>query len=61
MKRDLKFKVRRFIGALFLIGVFMTFATSVLIKTDLIGQALDAEFTRQDLILEQHFNLWAEK
>lgn len=61
MKQDLKFKVRRFIGALLLIGVFMAFTTSILIKTDLIGRALDTEFIRQDLILEQHFNLWAEK
>lgn len=61
MKRDFKFKVRRFIGALLLIGIFMAFTTSILIKTDLIGRALDIEFARQDRIIENHFNLWAEK
>ena len=54
MRQERKYQIRRLVACIILVAL-MTVFTSVLIKTDLIGQALDAEWERQDRILEEHF------
>lgn len=60
MRNEIKYKVRRLVAAFILVGLLLAFTTSVLIKTDALGKILDAEFARQDTILEEHFELWRE-
>ena len=57
----MKYRVRRVVAAMVLVALFMAFTVSVLIKTDVIGKALDAEFARQDAILQEHKELWGVK
>lgn len=52
MKQEMKYKLRRLAAATILLVLFIAFTTSVLIK------AIDADFQRQDVILEQHFKDW---
>lgn len=58
MKKEFKYQARRLIAAIILVGLLIAFTTSVLIKTDVIGKAIDAEFERQDLVLQEHFKTW---
>ena len=58
MRQEMKYRVRRVVAAMVLVVIFMAFTISVLIKTDVIGKALDSEFARQDVIMEEHRKLW---
>ena len=49
MRQKMKYKVRRLIAALVLVGIFMLFTVSVLVK------GIDGDIQRQDRILEEHF------
>ena len=49
MKQEMKYKARRVIAALILVGLFLAFTVSVLVK------GIDVEFERQDKVLENHF------
>ena len=55
MKQEMKYQIRRLIAAIILVGLLLVFTTSVLVKTDALGKLLDAEFQRQDKVLENHF------
>lgn len=55
MKR--KHQIRRLIAAIILVGLLLVFTTSVLVKTDALGKLLDAEFARQDALLEEYFTV----
>ena len=57
MRQEMKYKIRRLVAAFVLVSLFMVFTVSVLIKTDVIGKALDAEFARQDALLEEYFTV----
>lgn len=52
------YQIRRLVAAFILVGLLLAFTTSVLIKTDVFGKVLDAEFSRQDAVLEEHWELW---
>lgn len=58
MRQEMKYKIRRLVAAFVLVSLFMVFTVSVLIKTDVIGKALDSEFARQDAVLKEHWELW---
>lgn len=58
MRQEMKYKIRRLVAAFVLVSLFMVFTVSVLIKTDVIGKALDSEFARQDAIRQEHYELW---
>lgn len=51
------YQIRRLTAAVILVGLLLAFTTSVLIKTDVIGKAIDAEFARQDAVLEAHWKI----
>lgn len=53
----MKYKLRRLAAATILLFLFIAFTTSVLVKTDIIGRALDSEFQRQDAVLEAHWKI----
>lgn len=58
MKQEMKYQIRRLIAAWVLMIILLVFTTSVIVKTNAVGKMLDAEFQRQDFILEQHFKDW---
>lgn len=49
MRQEMKYKVRRLVAALVLVGIFMLFTVSVLVK------GIDGDILRQDRVLEEHF------
>lgn len=51
----MKYKIRRVVFALILVGL-LTIFTSVVIQ-----KGIDAEFARQDAVLEEHWELWGGK
>lgn len=57
MKTEIKYRIRRLIAAIILVGLLLVFTTSVLVKTDALGKLLDAEFARQDALLEEYFTV----
>lgn len=49
MRQEMKYKVRRLIAAMLLVGIFMLFTVSVLVK------GIDGDIQRQDAVLQEHF------
>lgn len=55
------YRLRRLVAAIILLGIFMAFTVSVLIKTNIVGRAIDSEFARQDAIMQEHFKTWGNE
>lgn len=51
----MKYKVRQVIASLILVALLTVF-TSIVIQ-----KGIDAEFARQDAVLEEHWELWGGK
>ena len=55
MKNDRKYQVRRLVGAIILLAIFMTFTVSVMVK------GIDNELSRRDRVIQEHKVIWEGK
>ena len=51
-----KYQIRRLVACIILVALMVVFTSVVIRKSgEVVGRALDAEFERQDVIMEEHF------